>query len=29
LTMVIGLWVLYRMMRGVAQLMNQQAMLFD
>jgi uncharacterized membrane protein len=27
--MVIGLWVLYRMMRGLAQLMNQQAMLFD
>ena len=29
LIMIIGLWVLYRMMRGVAQLMNQQAMPID
>ena len=29
LIVAIGLWVLYRMMLGVARLMNQQAMLFD
>jgi len=29
LIVAIGLWVLYRMMHGVARLMNQQAMLFD
>jgi len=29
LAMVIGLWVLYRMMRGVAGLMSQQAMPVD
>jgi uncharacterized membrane protein len=29
LIMIIGLWVLYRMMRGVAQLMNQEAMPID
>lgn len=29
LIMIIGLWVLYRMMRGVAQLMNQEAMPTD
>ena len=29
LIVAIGLWVLYRMMHGVARLKNQQAMLFD
>ena len=29
LIMAIGLWVLYRMMRGVTQLMNKQAMVFN
>ena len=29
LIMAIGLWVLYRMMRGVTQLMNKQAMVFS
>lgn len=29
LIMIIGLWVLYRMMRGLAQLMNQEAMPID
>lgn len=29
LIMIIGLWVLYRMMRGLSRLMNQQAMLFE
>jgi uncharacterized membrane protein len=29
LVVVIGLWVLYRMLRGVARLMNQEPMPFD
>lgn len=29
LVVVIGLWVLYRMLRGLAQLMNQEPMPFD
>lgn len=29
MVMVVGLWVLYRMVRGVARLMDQQAMPFD